>query len=77
VPPPVSPPALEGSVQEKEEKTPAANPVIKIVAEHNQEAVLNVIEYLNQKNISLTSLDILQPNLESVLLHLTGKKLRE
>jgi len=39
--------------------------------------VVNVIDYLNRKDISLTSLEILQPNLESVFLHLTGKKLRE
>jgi ABC-2 type transport system ATP-binding protein len=77
VPPPVSPPAAEGSAPEGEMKPPAASPVIKIVAEHNQQAVVNVIDYLNQKNITLTSLEILQPNLESVFLHLTGKKLRE
>jgi len=77
VPPPVSPPAAQGSAAASELKPPAANPLIKIVAEHNQAAVLNVIEYLNQNDISLTSLDILQPNLESVFLHLTGKKLRE
>jgi hypothetical protein len=77
VPPPANPPAPEGREQEGEPKPPAANPLIKIVAEHNQAAVVNVIEYLNRKDISLTSLEILQPNLESVFLHLTGKKLRE
>ena len=78
VPPPASPPAAEGKAQEGEVKPPAASGhVVKIVAEHNQAAVVNVIDYLNQKDITLTSLEILQPNLESVFLHLTGKKLRE
>jgi len=77
VPPPVNPPTAEGSAQESEIIPPAASLLIKIVAEHNQTAVVNVIDYLNQKDITLTSLDILKPNLESVFLHLTGKKLRE
>ena len=34
-------------------------------------------ELNRQQNLSLTSLEILEPNLESVFLHLTGKKLRE
>jgi ABC-2 type transport system ATP-binding protein len=58
-------------------KQPSTSPLIKIVAEHNQMAVVNVIDYLNKNNLTLTSLEILQPNLESVFLHLTGKKLRE
>jgi ABC-2 type transport system ATP-binding protein len=77
VPPPVSPPPAEGTAKDSELKPPTTSPVIKIVAEHNQAALVNVIEYFNQQNITLTSLDILQPNLESVFLHLTGKKLRE
>jgi ABC-2 type transport system ATP-binding protein len=47
------------------------------VAEHSQQAIVNVIGLLNQQNLTLTSLEILEPNLESVFLHLTGKKLRE
>ena len=60
------------------ERQPAStNPVVKIVAEHSQTAIVNVIRYVNEKDIRLTSLEILEPNLESVFLHLTGKKLRE
>jgi len=51
--------------------------VVKIVAEQNQQALVNVIGWLNAQDIALTSLEILEPNLESVFLHLTGKKLRE
>jgi ABC-2 type transport system ATP-binding protein len=51
--------------------------VVKIEAENSHQAVINVIEFLNERNIQISSLDILEPNLESVFLHLTGKKLRE
>jgi ABC-2 type transport system ATP-binding protein len=36
-----------------------------------------VIQYFNERDIPVTSLDTLEPNLESVFLYLTGKKLRE
>ncbi len=55
----------------------ASGAVVKIVARHSQEAVVHVIDHLNTRGIRLTSLEILEPNLESVFLHLTGKKLRE
>ena len=77
VPQPPTPPAPEGKEAIGEGKPPATNPVIKVVAERNQEAVVNVLGYINQHDIVITSLEILQPNLESVFLHLTGKKLRE
>jgi ABC-2 type transport system ATP-binding protein len=51
--------------------------VVKVVAQQSQQAIVNVISFLNDRDIQLTSLEILEPNLESVFLHLTGKKLRE
>jgi len=51
--------------------------VVKIVAHDSQRALVNVIDYLNGHDMPITSLNILEPNLESVFLHLTGKKLRE
>jgi ABC-2 type transport system ATP-binding protein len=75
---PVPPPALEEEEVETKEREPVStSPIVKIVAEHSQTAVVNVIGLLNEKDITLTSLEILEPNLESVFLHLTGKKLRE
>jgi ABC-2 type transport system ATP-binding protein len=75
---PVAPPPAQGkSPQQKEGQETTATPVIKIMAEHSQQAIVNVIGFLNERNIPLTSLEILEPNLESVFLHLTGKKLRE
>ncbi len=55
----------------------AAGSIIKIVAKNSQQAIVNAIQLLNDRDIPLTSLEILEPNLESVFLHLTGKKLRE
>jgi ABC-2 type transport system ATP-binding protein len=74
---PLSPPPLQEEVETKERELVAATPVVKIVTEHSQTAIVSVISYLNEKDITLTSLEILEPNLESVFLHLTGKKLRE
>jgi linearmycin/streptolysin S transport system ATP-binding protein len=70
-------PAKGESPEQEASQAMTAAPVIKIVAEHSQQAVVNVIGFLNGRNIPLTSLEILEPNLESVFLHLTGKKLRE
>jgi len=78
LPQPVAPPLAEGEEPEVKESEPvAAGEVVKIVAEHSQQAIVNVIGFLNDQDITLTSLQILEPNLESVFLHLTGKKLRE
>ena len=78
LPRPVAPPLAEGEEPEvKESKPVTASPIVKIVAEHSQQAIVNVIGFLNDLDITLTSLEILEPNLESVFLHLTGKKLRE
>lgn len=73
---PLAPPPVE-EVETQEREPVAATPVVKVVAEHSQTAIVSVISYLNEKDINLTSLEILEPNLESVFLHLTGKKLRE
>ena len=64
-------------LEQKESEPVTTSPVVKIVAEHSQQAIVNVIGFLNERDITLTSLEILEPNLESVFLHLTGKKLRE
>jgi ABC-2 type transport system ATP-binding protein len=78
VPQPAPPPLAEQEEPEVKEREPViTNPIVKVVAENSQQAVVNVIGFLNEQDITLTSLEILEPNLESVFLHLTGKKLRE
>jgi len=76
----VSTPAtiLAGDSEEPPSLPPTAEPrIVKIEAEHSQQALINVIGFLNQHDIQIASLEILEPNLESVFLYLTGKKLRE
>ena len=40
-------------------------------------ALLELIELCNARDVPLLSLEVLEPNLESVFLHLTGKRLRD
>ena len=51
--------------------------LVKVEALQSQEALVNLIRYINDKDLAIASMEILEPNLESVFLHLTGKKLRE
>ncbi|MHB1317418.1 MAG: ABC transporter ATP-binding protein [Anaerolineae bacterium] len=50
---------------------------VRVTADHARDALVGVIGLLNARDVDLTALEILEPNLESVFLHLTGKKLRE
>jgi ABC-2 type transport system ATP-binding protein len=78
IPQPPAPPPAEGEEpKDREIEALSASPVVQVVAENSQQAVVNVISFLNDRDMTLTSLEILEPNLESVFLHLTGKKLRE
>lgn len=63
--------------QQKEEPAVQESRIVKIEAENSHQAVVNVLSFLNECNLQITSLEILEPNLESVFLHMTGKKLRE
>jgi ABC-2 type transport system ATP-binding protein len=73
-------PSVGTAVADEPEETEVvtrAGVVVKVMTKNTQHAVVNVIDYLNEKDINLLSLNILEPNLETVFLHLTGKKLRE
>jgi ABC-2 type transport system ATP-binding protein len=50
---------------------------LKVEAHRVQEALMGVLDATNRLDARVTSLEILEPNLESVFLHLTGKKLRQ
>jgi len=50
---------------------------LEITAQHTQHTLVNLIKIFNEADISITSLEILEPNLETVFLHLTGKRLRD
>jgi len=50
---------------------------LKIETNRFQEALMGILEITNQLDMRITSMEKWEPNLESVFLHLTGKKLRE
>ncbi|HET58801.1 MAG TPA: export ABC transporter ATP-binding protein, partial [Chloroflexi bacterium] len=42
-----------------------------------QASIAGTISVANQHNVNITSVDIEEPNLEAVFLHLTGRGLRD
>lgn len=50
---------------------------LKIETGEAHSALLELIELCNARNVPISSLEVLEPNLESVFLHLTGKRLRD
>ena len=76
------PPEMPGSLVAEVERLPDVQGVahtddkLEITAQHAQHALISVITVFNEANVSITSLEILEPNLETVFLHLTGKRLR-
>jgi ABC-2 type transport system ATP-binding protein len=50
---------------------------LKIETSNARLALLELIELCNARNVSILSLEMLEPNLESLFLHLTGKRLRD
>jgi ABC-2 type transport system ATP-binding protein len=73
-----SPLAEQGEEVEEVEAAPDEDfQIVKVECANSQQALVELIELINQQDLKITSLNILEPNLESVFLHLTGKKLRE
>ena len=52
------------------------NEELMVKTHRSREALLGVLEVTNQLDAKVTSLEILEPNLEAVFLELTGRKLR-
>ncbi len=50
---------------------------LKVETRRFQEALMGVLDITNQLDVRIISMEKWEPNLESVFLHLTGKKLRE
>jgi len=52
--------------------------VLKVEARtHANDALVQLIQLFNKKDVQMLSLETLEPNLETVFLHLTGKSLRQ
>ncbi len=76
------PPEVPGPLIAEVERLPSVQGVVykdgklEITAQHAQQALIGVIRVFNEADVSITSLEILEPNLETVFLNLTGKRLR-
>lgn len=51
--------------------------ILSVQTHHSQEALMQIIQLLNTAGVTINTLEILEPNLESVFLHLTGRRLRD
>jgi ABC-2 type transport system ATP-binding protein len=50
---------------------------LKVETHRFQEALMAILDITNELDVRITSMEKWEPNLESVFLHLTGKRLRE
>ena len=72
-----------GAVQDRVSELPAVKSTsrddghLKIETHRFQEALMSILDITNQEDVRITSMEKWEPNLESVFLHLTGKRLRE
>jgi ABC-2 type transport system ATP-binding protein len=53
------------------------NGKVRVEATRAQEALIHLLELFNRTDTDVTALEVLEPNLETVFLHLTGKRLRD
>ncbi len=52
--------------------------ILKVEArQHAHDALVQLIQLFNERNVPMLSVEMLEPNLETVFLHLTGKSLRQ
>jgi ABC-2 type transport system ATP-binding protein len=51
--------------------------ILSVQTYRSQEALIKIIQLLNTAGVTISTLEILEPNLESVFLHLTGRRLRD
>jgi ABC-2 type transport system ATP-binding protein len=58
-------------------QTGGENGDIRLLAKHGREVLPDVIRVINQAQLALQSVDIQEPTLEAVFLHLTGRALRD
>ena len=64
--------------QAETEEEMSTKAMLKVEARtHANDALVQLIQLFNKKDVQMLSLETLEPNLESVFLHLTGKSLRQ
>jgi ABC-2 type transport system ATP-binding protein len=50
---------------------------VEVETVYAQEALVHLLELFSRTHISISAIQVLEPNLETVFLHLTGKRLRD
>jgi len=55
----------------------AADHEVSVVAHEAENVLAAVVSKANERGIKIRSIDIREPNLEAVFLHLTGRALRD
>ncbi|MDX9993047.1 MAG: ATP-binding cassette domain-containing protein [Anaerolineales bacterium] len=63
---------LEGVLQAQ-----ASDHVIRVITPSAEDVLASVVSAANERGIKIRSIDIREPNLEAVFLHLTGRALRD
>jgi ABC-2 type transport system ATP-binding protein len=53
------------------------NGKVRLEANQAQETLIHLLEFFNGTGTDVTTLEVLEPNLEAVFLNLTGKRLRD
>ena len=62
---------------QEDAQTARRGALMKVETLHASEAVVQIIQCFRERGVEILSLETLEPNLESVFLHLTGKSLRQ
>jgi ABC-2 type transport system ATP-binding protein len=57
--------------------TEVSDKAVEILTLHGRKLLPQIIEVLGDNNVRIKSVEVKEPNLESVFLHLTGKELRD
>ncbi len=71
-------PEAEPPADETQAVPPPRKTILKVEARHQANlALVQVIQLFDECNVPILSIETLEPNLESVFLHLTGKSLRQ
>jgi ABC-2 type transport system ATP-binding protein len=61
----------------QEEDSGPRKHILKVEAVQANQTLLQIIHTMNERGVEMLSIETLEPNLESVFLHLTGKTLRQ
>jgi ABC-2 type transport system ATP-binding protein len=70
--------AAEPAADEAAAAPSARKTILKVEARRQaNDALVQVIQLFNERNVPMLSVETLEPNLETVFLHLTGKSLRQ